>query len=47
MTTISSIISENLKLISIDNSAKIQNELTEIRKMILGLIRNLENKTSH
>ena len=38
------IISENLKFISIDNSAKIQNELTEIRKMIQGLIRNLENK---
>jgi four helix bundle protein len=38
------IITENLKLLSSENSIKIQNELTEIRKMILGLIRHLKNK---
>ncbi len=36
------IISENLKFIDADNSNKIQNELTELRRMILGLIRHLD-----
>ena len=39
-----SIISENLKLLSSENSIKVQNELTELRKMILGLIQYLKNK---
>ena len=38
------IISENLRFFSTVDSTKIQNELTELRKMILGLIRNLEAK---
>lgn len=38
------IISENLKYLLAEDSEKIQNELSEIRKMILGLIRQLENK---
>ncbi len=38
------IICENLKFLVITDSTKIQNELTELRKMILGLIRHLESK---
>ncbi len=38
------LISENLKYLLTVDSEKIQNELSEIRKMILGLIRHLENK---
>lgn len=38
------IIRENLKYLQILDSTKIQNELSEIRKMILGLIRHLEIK---
>lgn len=38
------IISENLKFLRKDDSIKIQNELTELRKMIIGLIRYLEKK---
>jgi four helix bundle protein len=38
------IISENLKYSQYSDSLKLQNELTELRKMILGLIRYLENK---
>jgi four helix bundle protein len=37
-------ISDNLKYLQITHSSKIQNELAELRKMILGLIRYLENK---
>jgi len=39
------IISENIKYLSKDDSIKIQNELAELRKMILGLIRHLNTKT--
>ena len=38
------IISLNLGFLIQDDSIKIQNELTELRRMILGLIRSLENK---
>jgi four helix bundle protein len=38
------IISYNLRFIDENESSKIQNELIEIRKMILGLIRHVENK---
>ena len=38
------IISENLKYLQNSDSLIIQNELTELRKMIIGLIRYLENK---
>ncbi len=38
------LIGENLKYFLTVDSEKIQNELSEIRKMILGLIRHLENK---
>lgn len=38
------IISENLKYLTKDKSIKIQNELTELRRMILGLIRQIGNK---
>ncbi len=37
------ILSENLEYIKTEESAKIQNELTDLRKMILGLIHHLEN----
>jgi len=36
------IIADNLNFINSQDTTKIQNELTEIRKMILGLIHNLE-----
>ena len=39
------IISLNLGFLIQDDSIKIQNELTELRRMILGLIRSLKNKT--
>jgi len=39
------IISENIKYLSKDDSIKIQNELAELRKMLLGLISHLVNKT--
>lgn len=35
------IISENLNFLSITDSTKIQKELTELRKMILGLIKHI------
>lgn len=38
------IISENLKYLNKDRSMNIQNELTELRRMILGLIRQISNK---
>jgi four helix bundle protein len=38
------IISENLKYLQNSDSLLIQNELTGLRKMIIGLIRYLENK---
>jgi four helix bundle protein len=38
------IIGENLRYISSEKSEKIQNELDEIRKMILGLVRHLNSK---
>jgi four helix bundle protein len=38
------IISANLKYLVITDSTIIQKELSDIRKMILGLIRSLENK---
>lgn len=38
------LIGENLKYLLKVDSEKIQNELSEIRKMMLGLIRHLENK---
>jgi four helix bundle protein len=38
------IISVNLNFLRNDDSTKIQNELTELRKMILGLIRHIGNK---
>ena len=38
------IISENLNYLLVSDSKKLQNELTELRKMIFGLIRNLEMK---
>lgn len=38
------IISENLKFVIAADSMKIQNQLTEFRKMILGLVRHIENK---
>lgn len=37
------IISENLIFLSSDDSIKIQNELTELRKMTIGLIKSLGN----
>ena len=37
------IISENLKYLNKNDSEDIQTELTEIRRMILGLIRSLKN----
>jgi four helix bundle protein len=40
------IISENLKYSQNSDSLILQNELTELRKMIIGLIRYLENKKS-
>ena len=38
------IISHNLKFLSSNDSIKIQNELTELRKMILGLIRHIRSR---
>jgi four helix bundle protein len=38
------IISQNLKFLSSNDSIKIQNELTELRKMILGLIRHIRSR---
>ncbi|NMB80834.1 MAG: four helix bundle protein [Ignavibacteria bacterium] len=38
------LICKNLKYLSDDVSENIQKELDSIRKMIIGLIRNLENK---
>ena len=35
---------QNLKFLSKDYSTKIQNELTEIKKMVLDLFRHLENR---
>jgi four helix bundle protein len=40
------IISENLKYSQNSDSLILQNELTKLRKMIIGLIRYLENKKS-
>ena len=37
------IISKNLIFLSSDDSIKIQNELTELRKMTIGLIKSLGN----
>lgn len=37
------IISENLKFLSKVDSTRIQNELTELRRMFLGLIRNIKS----
>jgi four helix bundle protein len=38
------IISENLKFLLTEDSIKIQNELTELRRMIIGLIHHLKRK---
>jgi four helix bundle protein len=38
------IIAVNLSFLSNEDSIKIQNELTELRKMILGLINHLEKR---